>query len=247
MSTSKYETEEEIKTPVEYDTALKPTPEIPFWFENPNVLFDPHYVYEFYPNENMSYEQKLNAITRTILLITILGFFFTQKIRIIVIGGLTILAILVLYRSQKRKEGYRDPVRDLLDEKKITVPSDLFDEPTPDNPFSNVMIPDYIYNTDKKPAPPSFNENINKKILEEAKQTVIRLNSTQPDIADKLFKNFGDEYEFEQSMQRFVSQPNTEIPNDQTAFAEYLYGSMVSGKEGNLFALARQKSNYNLY
>ena len=230
---------------------------IPFWFENPNILLNPKHAYEFFPNETMTYEQKLNAITRTIILLTILGFLFTQKLRIIIIGGITILAILILYHSQKKKgslseqkqllEGYENPVTDVLNERQIKVPADVFDEPTANNPFSNILIPDYEYNVNKKPAPPSSNENVNAKILVEAKQMVINQNKTQPDIAEKLFKNLGDEYEFEQSMQRFVSQPGTTIPNDQTGFSQFCYGSMISGKESNLFALARQKSNYNLY
>ena len=38
---------------------------IPFWLENPNVLFQSDYMFEFFPVESMMYSQKLNAITRT--------------------------------------------------------------------------------------------------------------------------------------------------------------------------------------
>ena len=33
--------------------------------------------------------------------------------------------------------------------------------------------------------------------------------------------------------------PNTQVPNDQKAFQEYLYGNMISAKEGNPLALER--------
>jgi hypothetical protein len=226
------------------------SPKIPFWFDNPNILLNPMYVYEFFPSESMTYEQKLNAITRVVLVLTILGFVMTQKLRILIIGFITIVAILILYHSQKKttkggfKEGYENPVSAVLQEKQIKVPTDVFDEPTANNPFSNILLPDYEYNVNKKPAPPSFD---NDKVLKEAKKMVIQLNHTQPDIADKLFKNLGDEYEFEQSMRQFVSQPGTTIPNDQEGFSQFCYGSMISAKEGNLFSLARNKSNYNLY
>jgi hypothetical protein len=246
--------EASIQTPNEDNSAkrLRAVAEkIPFWFDNPNILLNPNYVYEFFPNDTMTYEQKLNAITRVVIVLSILGFLLTQKIRILIIGAITIFAIFVLYHSQQKKkgttEGYENPVTEVLNEKQIKVPADVFDEPDAGNPFSNVLIPDYEYRVNKKPAPPSFNENINAKILKEAKQMVINQNSTQPDIADKLFKNLGDEFEFEQSMRQFVSQPGTTIPNDQDGFSQFCYGSMISGKEGNLFSLARQKSNYNLY
>ena len=64
---------------------------------------------------------------------------------------------------------------------------------------------------------------------------------------DKLFKDLGEQYTFEQSLRQFHSNPNTRIPNDQKSFAEFCYGNMVSCKEGNLFACARNKMNHNLY
>jgi hypothetical protein len=244
------ETPNEIYSQLEIrDIDEKKRKHVPFWFENPNILLNPQYLYEFFPNETMTYEQKLNSISRVVILLTLLGFLFTQKLRILIIGGFTLLAIFILYHSQKKKkqEGYENPVTDVLREKNIKVPADVFDEPTPQNPFSNVMIPDYVYNVNKKPAPPASNENVSEQILKQAKQMVIEQNATQPDIADKLFKNLGDEWEFEQSMRQFVTQPGSTIPNDQNAFSLFCYGSMISAKEGNLFAAARNKSNYNLY
>jgi hypothetical protein len=243
------ETPNEIYSQLEIRDIDEKRKHVPFWFENPNILLNPQYLYEFFPNETMTYEQKLNSISRVVILLTLLGFLFTQKLRILIIGGFTLLAIFILYHSQKKKkqEGYENPVTDVLREKNIKVPADVFDEPTPQNPFSNVMIPDYVYNVNKKPAPPASNENVSEQILKQAKQMVIEQNATQPDIADKLFKNLGDEWEFEQSMRQFVTQPGSTIPNDQNAFSLFCYGSMISAKEGNLFAAARNKSNYNLY
>ena len=79
---------------------------------------------------------------------------------------------------------------------------------------------------------------------EEAKQLVVKSNPNQPDIADKLFKDLGEQYVFEQSLRPFHSNPSTTIPNDQQAFAEFCYGSMVSCKEGNPFACARNLTRH---
>ena len=49
----------------------------------------------------------------------------------------------------------------------------------------------------------------------------------------KMFPN----YMFEESMIPFHTYANTQIPNDQASFADFCYGGMVSGKEGNDFAL----------
>ena len=50
----------------------------------------------------MSYEQKLNAITRTILILTAVSFLFSKNIRLLVIGIITFIAIYVLHHEKKR-------------------------------------------------------------------------------------------------------------------------------------------------
>ena len=228
---------------------------IPFWGTNPNVLFQSEYILEFFPIEDMSYEQKLNALTRSIIILTIIGFVLSQSFRIIFISAITILAIFLLHYYQQREsdkgkkvieEHFENQADEVIAKYGISK-ENVFDKPSSSNPFSNVLITDYEYNPNKKPAPPAFNQNINKSILEEAKQLVSELNPDQPDISDKLFKDLGEQFVFEQSLRQFTSNPSTVIPNDQTGFAEFAYGSMVSCKEGNMFACARNMDRYNKY
>jgi len=231
---------------------------IPFWINDPNVLFQQQYIFEFFPTESMTYEQKLNTITRTIIFLTIVCFLLTKSIRILIISALTIGIVYIVYYyhelekskivSKKKisslKEGFSGPASDFLQDNNIPIPTGVFQDPDSSNPFSNVLITDYDYNPNKKPAPPSFNNNINNQILAQAKQTVIESNPDQPDIADKLFRDLGEQLVFEQSMRPFYSNPGTTIPNDQGAFAEFCYGSMISCKEGNAFACARNLSRH---
>lgn len=224
---------------------------VPFWSENPNILLTPQYIYELYPTENMTYAQKLNAISRLVVFVTIIGFVISQgNIRLIFISIVTLLAIYLLHlyyvmTTKKHTTKFREnmessPVQMLKGKSK----ENLFDPPTSTNPMSNVLLSDYLENPQKKPAPPADNENVNVDILAQAKETVKRLNPGQPNIADKLFGDLGEEYQFQRSMQPFYSMPSTTIPNDQGAFAEFCYGSMVSCKEGNQFACARNLTNH---
>ena len=236
-------------------------PKIPFWSENPNILFDPKHIMEFFPIEPMTYEQKLNAITRLIIVLTLIGFIISQNIRQLFVSAITIFSVFLLhhYNEKERvkneskkqileiKESFENPAMDYLNEKQINTSPAVFDTPTSGNPFSNVLITDYDYNVNKKPAPPAFNKNVNEDILSKAKKLVIDANPDQPDIADKLFKDLGEQFDFEQSLRPFNSNPNTTIPNDQAAFAEFCYGSMVYCKEGNRFACARNMSRHTNY
>lgn len=235
-----------------------------FWFVDPNVLFQKDRLLEFFPVESMTYNEKLNALSRSIIILTLISFIVTHNMRILAIGMITLGSILVLYLYNERetkkskKEGYTDPkgnyadtsgnyadpASDYLKQNNLPVQENVFTPPTKENPFQNVMLTDYDYNPNKKPAAPSYNVKVNDDILTQAKNIVQELNPDQPDIADKLFKDLGDQYVFEQSMQPFYSTASTTIPNDQGAFADFCYGSMVSCKEGNLFACARNLARH---
>ena len=76
---------------------------IQFWINEPTILFNKDYIFELWPTNDMCYEQKLNAITRLIIFITILGYILTMSQRILVIGALTLAVIFVLFKMRKQK------------------------------------------------------------------------------------------------------------------------------------------------
>lgn len=222
---------------------------IPFWGVNPNILFQTDFITEFFPVYGMSFNQSLNAITRSIIILSVVGFFLTRNFNFFGALTITMIAIYFYYQTQKPiSEGFSNPglaiIGDPSYNKKGLVPgfdglNTVFDKGTPSNPYSNVLLTDYDMNPNKKPAPPAGTYSVYNNILENAKKTVMELNGDQPDIADKLFRDLGENLEFEQSMRNFTSNPSTTIPNDQAAFAEFCYGGMISCKEGNAFACAR--------
>lgn len=239
---------------------------IPFWSKDPNILLDSKHGLEFFPVEGMSFTQKLNAITRLVIVLTVLSFLYSQSARILGIGALSILAIFLLhfaYTQNQNKEGLGagrktqdpnvpglGPMRPMEVLQKLEgeenfhmspeVFSQTFEETDPENPMGNVMLTDYLENPDKKPAPPSYTKHGKDNILENTKKMIADQNPGQPDISEKLFRDLGDEINFQDSLQPFYSTASTTIPNDQTAFANFCYGDMISGKEGNMVALTRQ-------
>ena len=226
---------------------------IPFWSTDPNVLFNKEHILEFFPVEDMSFTQKLNAITRVIILMTIITFAYTQKMQILIVGTISIFFIYMLHQYRtKPSEGFglSDPVSDLVKLRDVTAGGmdNVFQKPSPSNPMGNVLVTDYIYNPKRKPAPPAYNESVAADIVTQAKEMVKNANPGNADLADKLFKDLGDQYMFEQSLQPFYSTASTTIPNDQASFSEFCYGSMISCKEGNAFACAKNNSTrYNNY
>lgn len=240
----------ELKTKQHYDNddSVNNTKEpdaVLFWSENPNVILHKDHIMEFFPTEDMSFNQKLNAVSRIVLLLTIVTFAYTQNTHIFLVGAVSIFFIYMLhqYRKTDSKEEFvvSPVVNDLVDMSKSNG-VDVFQAPSATNPLGNVLVTDYLYNPKRKPAPPAYNESVSANIVAKAKQMVIDNNPNNPDIAEKLFKDLGDQYMFEQSMQPFYSTASTTIPNDQESFSEFCYGGMISCKEGNAFACAKNNS-----
>ena len=233
---------------------------VPFWSNNPNILLNSEYLFELFPTEDMSFEQKLNAVSRMLVLLTIMTFLYTKSSHILLVGAVSVFFVYLLFKHKsaekdeikQKKEGFgaqrnfdaTTPAQMLY---KVDKPVEVFQRPDAGNPFGNVLPTDYIYNPKRKPAPPSGNSNVAADIVEQAKQFVRNANPDQPDITEKLFKDLGDEYVFEQSLRPFNSTASTTIPNDQQSFSEFCYGGMVSCKEGNAFACAKGVARYNNY
>ena len=209
----------------------------PFWGTDPNVLVQGH---DLFPSPALTETQNLNATTRLVLLLTLLLFFLYRNVTIILMAAITMFFIYLYHYvfMRKKREAFENPNTEAVRMAILQAAGkQLFEDPTALNPFGNVLNADIQDHPNKRPAPPV--EESQDQILIAAKQAMVDNNPTFPDIDKRLLKNLGDQFEFEQSMQPFYSNPATTIPNDQNAFADFCYGSMISCKEGNLFACAR--------
>jgi len=213
----------------------------------------------------MCYEQKLNAITRLIILITILGYILTMSQRILIVGFLTIALIYILYTMRKQKitkeninEGFtveNDDVLGLLNKGEdrtinpVTLESVLkseFKEGNKKNPFSNVLLTQITDMPNRKSAPPAFNPDVEEDITKNVKKTVQMLNPGIKNTNKQLYGDMWENFQLDQSNRIFYSTPNTRVENDQSAFAQYLYNDLkYSAKESTPEgAIARVQDNY---
>jgi len=232
----------------------------PFWTNDPSILFNKDYIFELWPLTNMNYERKLNAISRLIFFVTILGYIFTRSIRILVIGIVTLFLIFALFKMRKQKitkfmvdEGFSSKNnKNVIINDAITNPVTLesvlkseFKEGNLKNPFSNVLLTQIMDEPNRKPAPPAFNVDVEQDITKNTKKTVQRLNPEIKNTNKQLFGDLWERFNLDQSNRIFYSTANTKVCNDQGAFAEYLYGFMPSAKSsGPDGAFARVQDNY---
>ena len=131
----------------------------PFWSNDPTILFNKDNILQIWPTEQMIFEAKLNAISRLVIIMSLLGFIFTRNINLIVIGIITLAIIFTLYKLRKqkivssliKKEGFSvNPSMQpsVLSPKSMTTnPVTLervlrsnFHPTTKKNPFGNVLL-----------------------------------------------------------------------------------------------------------
>lgn len=224
---------------------------IQFWSNDPTVLFNKEYIFEIWPTTSMCYEQKLNSISRLIILLTILGYILTMSKRVIAVGALTLLVIFLLYTMRKQKvtkdmlENFENKIKGnevtgMFDNKPksfvnpVTLDAVLrteFKEGTKKNPFSNVLLTQINDEPERKAAPPSFNVEVDGDITKNVKRAVQMMNPGIKNTNKQLFGDLWQNFQLDQSMRPFNSTPNTRVTNDQGAFSDYLYGNMPSAKE----------------
>ena len=211
------------------------------WFNDPTILLKKNQINNFWPTKNMTSNEKVNAITRLVIILTILGFLVTQSYNFFFTGLITLGVIIILYYARKYKQDENSnhgKTEGFTNSKVYEEVKDNFTNPTNKNPFMNVMLPEIKENPKRKMAAPSYNPAVETKINKDTKDFIVSNFDNDPEIKKKLFSTLGDSFEFEDFGQyNFYSTANTQVPNDQKSFADFCYGGMVSGKEGNDFAL----------
>ena len=245
----------------------------PFWSNEPTILFNKNNILQLWPLENQSFETKLNAISRLVIMLTILGFLFTQNINLLIIGVITLAIIFSLYKLRKqevitscnKKEGFKVD-RDFINQAQNSATSDYADAivnpvtleaivksdfyPTNyKNPMGNVLLTDIVDAPDRLAAPPSFNYEIHDDITTAVKKQTQMLNSGIKGTSKQLYGDLKDNYDLDQSMSRFYTTANSRVANDQGALGQWLYGNAASSKESGAEAnVQRVKDNlrYNL-
>ena len=240
----------------------------PFWTNDPSVLFNKDSITQLWPNQKMTNEAKMNAVSRLVILMTILGFILTRNIKIIFIGSITLAILFTVYKFRKQvlvnsliqnvgtTEGFSNSIP--IDSKLATnskttynpvtletVLRSNFHPTTKKNPFGNVLLTDIGDSPNRLAAAPSFNPDVYDDIDSAVKKQSQMLNPGIKNTNKQLYGDLKGNYDLDNSMMRFYSTANTRVENDQSSFSQYLYGDMYSGKESTPEgAMMRVKDNY---
>lgn len=237
----------------------------PFWSNDPTILFNKESILQLWPTQQMTFETKLNAISRLVVLMTLLGFLLTRNINLLIICAITLAIVFTLYRLRKqkfvssliKKEGFNVnpsfPTRSsslspAMTTNPVTLKSILrseFHPTTKKNPFGNVLLTDIADSPNRLAAAPSFNPDVYDEIDSAVKKQTQMLNPGIINTNKQLYGDLKANYDLDNSLMRFYSTANTRVENDQGSFQNYLYGAMYSGKEDTPEgAMMRVKDNW---
>jgi hypothetical protein len=187
-----------------------------FWLDEPTILFNSKYILEIYPYDSMDKNEKLNAVTRFIILITLFGYMCINNYIIFILGLIMIGIVIFMYRIQNKSI---EPFTDISIQQTIES----------SNPLRNVMMDDYKYNVNKSAVDIEYSPEIEKSINKETQNFILQENKDNHEM-NTTFTSLGDKLQFEQSMRQFYTTANTTIPNDTGSLVKYLYGTLPSDK-----------------
>jgi len=183
-----------------------------FWTDNPRILFNNNNYLKFFPNSKMNSLEKLNAIMRLSIYLGIALVLISNNYQYfyipIIIGVFT-------YMINKHYLSNIEHFFDSYDKSEINYKCT---KPIPNNPFMNANLI-----TDDRNRMPACRPTKNIK------------ESIENNFNTNLYRNVSDVFGKQNGQRQFYTMPSTTIPNDQTKFAKWLYGTGPTCKEKTMF------------
>jgi len=173
-------------------------------FEDPKQLVRSDKIQEFWPTNNQSAAERVNATARFIVYATCVLYLIRRDVRVFVLGATAIGVLYIMEKSNMVIEGEARPVST----------DGTCQLPTRDNPMANVLMSDYVDRPDRPSACDytSVDDKVERMLSDRIPYGPSRSRSALPEQQRNGYSR------------QFVSMPVTGIPGDQTAFAEWLYG-----------------------
>ena len=203
-------------------------------------LFQKDIFLDIFPKIMMTRDQKLNAISRLIIYVGFLLSFYYSSSQFLLLTIIGLILIYLYHSLQKHKISInKQDINKYKSQNTVNEPLTInykgykryktrpreFIKPSKNNPFMNVL-PD-SYQTKPNCISQIDDSNIN---YDELQQTI------NNKFNDGLYHDISDIYGKASSQRQFYTMPNTSIPNDQEGFAEWLYQTSSTCKEGNSLA-----------
>lgn len=187
------------------------------WYEDLVQFINGMNYYRVVPLASYSLAEKLNAVFRFFLYLGVLLAILNLESKYLFFGIVAAILTIVVYQYQQGKANVAE--RFLRKRGQDIVENSMCSVSTKSNPFANVLISDYQEKPDRPMACTIENDAVQNRIKD--------------NFDSWVFRDVNDIYDNNASQRQFYTTANTTIPNNQTGFAEWLFGVGPSCKEGD--------------
>jgi hypothetical protein len=170
----------------------------------------------FFPTHSLSRTQKINAIARFAIYYSLLIIIFKQDTKWFSISVVLLVLSLFLGTTEAFSETNKKENSKCV-------------RPTKVNPFMNFTLADYMSNSNRASA--CEYDEVKDEMREEFTKDIV------PDPADLWGKNISD--------RNFFTMPWTQVVNDQTGFANWLYGNSGDCKDKGINCEKNHDNRYH--
>ena len=169
------------------------------WIDSPGILLTQSKLKEYIPRNDMSYVEKINAITRLVIYSSVLLTILRRDLNMLLIPIFTMAVIYFLIKWGK-------DIPEIAENFNVVPKQTERYQPTINNPFMNIL-PGEV--SEMRPEASTHTPLIKDKMEEK--------------FNFNLYENTNDVFGSENSRRQFYTMPNTSNPNKQTEFAKWLY------------------------
>lgn len=188
------------------------------WYLDPSGFMTQDNFMSFFPSSDMGLAQQLNALLRFALYFSIV-IFVLKKDSSIFLAPLFMMAFTyMIYSIDTKNRVAEKKVLENMSVQRDVRTGEMCSKPSHNNPFMNVTMDEYATNPERPRA---------CKLDGKTKKVV------KASFDHNLYRDTDDIFHKNASDRQFYTMPNTEIPNNSKAYAEWLYGGGKSCKEGS--------------
>lgn len=200
----------------------------PFWSDNVYILVDPARVLEFVPTEDMTRTEKLNSMSRFVI---ILGLILTIVYCDVIYLSIPLIGLALFYfihinypEGSEKKGGANGSAHGGANGEACDsgMCETAYQEPTQNNPFMNVLLTDYVDDPTRPPAADIENPQVRADM--------------EKMYSFGLYKDVDDIWNRNNSQRQYYTNPSTTIPNDRDSFMKWCWNTPYVCKDGDQIA-----------
>ena len=199
-----------------------------FWTDDISILFIKSKLNEFIPTDIMTLEEKLNALMRFSIYLSLILIIYNKNylnLYIIIITGLLTIFLYKYYNKVVKEE----TVSNVLDKFNMEENNIVFNKNTKKNDNTNKCIK------------PTYLNPFMNRLMFDKEPDLENCSLDDPEISEKietnfnnnLYKDIGDIFNKNNSQRQYYTNSITSNPNDQNKFANWLYNTSETCKENN--------------